>query len=204
VNVTNAEFVTSGTRPAHFPPAELPEVAFAGRSNVGKSSLINILVNRKSLVRTSSTPGRTQLINFFRVNGSLMLVDLPGYGFAKVPLAVKREWGPMVETYLSTRPNLGCVVLIVDIRRVPTEEDQLMLQWLRAYNIPVLVVVTKCDKVSKNERGRQAAVITRTLGLSRDEMAFFSALSREGRDEVWERIEAILASSQEEQEESGE
>ncbi|MRR35580.1 YihA family ribosome biogenesis GTP-binding protein [bacterium] len=204
MNVTNAEFVTSGTRPAHYPPAELPEVAFAGRSNVGKSSLINVLVNRKGLVRTSSTPGRTQLINFFRVNGNLMLVDLPGYGFAKVPLAVKKEWGPMVETYLSTRPNLGCVVLIVDVRRVPTEEDQLMLQWLRAYDIPALVVVTKCDKVSKNERARQVAVITRTLGLARDEMAFFSALSKEGRDDVWARIEAILAASREEAEESGE
>ncbi len=204
MKVSSAEFVTSGTRPAHYPPAELPEVAFAGRSNVGKSSLINVLVNRKGLVRTSSTPGRTQLINFFRVNGSLMLVDLPGYGFAKVPLAVKKEWGPMVETYLSTRPNLGCVVLIVDIRRVPAEEDQLMLQWLRAYDIPALVVVTKCDKVSKNERARQTAVIARTLGLARDEMAFFSALSKEGRDEVWARIEAILAVGQEEAEESGE
>ncbi len=204
MNVTNAEFVTSGTRPAHFPPAAFPEVAFAGRSNVGKSSLINILVNRKSLVRTSSTPGRTQLINFFLVNGSLMLVDLPGYGFAKVPLAVKKEWGPMVETYLSTRTNLGCVVLILDVRRIPTEEDQLMLQWLRAYNVPVLVVVTKCDKVSKNERARQAAVIARTMGLSNDEMAFFSALSKEGRDAVWAKIEAILAANRDEPEESGE
>lgn len=204
MKVSSAEFVTSGTRPAHYPPPELPEVAFAGRSNVGKSSLINVLVNRKGLVRTSSTPGRTQLINFFRVNGSLMLVDLPGYGFAKVPLAVKKEWGPMVETYLSTRPNLSCVVLIVDIRREPTEEDQLMLQWLRAYNVAVLVVVTKCDKVSKNERAKQAAIITRTLGLARDEMAFFSALSKEGRDEVWARIEALLAAGQEEAEESGE
>lgn len=197
-------FVKGCVRIADLPPTDRVEIAFAGRSNVGKSSLINVLVNRKGLVRTSSTPGRTQLINFFRVNGNLMLVDLPGYGFAKVPLAVKREWGPMVETYLSTRPNLGCVVLIVDVRRVPTEEDQLMLQWLRAYNIPALVVVTKCDKVSKNERARQVAVITRTLGLSRDEMAFFSALSKEGRDEVWGRIEAILAAGQEEPEESGE
>lgn len=110
----------------------------------------------------------------------------------------------MVETYLSTRPNLSCVVLIVDIRREPTEEDQLMLQWLRAYNVAVLVVVTKCDKVSKNERAKQAAIITRTLGLARDEMAFFSALSKEGRDEVWARIEVMLAAGQEEAEESGE
>ncbi|WP_298438357.1 ribosome biogenesis GTP-binding protein YihA/YsxC, partial [Geobacter sp.] len=133
MHVTSAEFVKSATKPANYPPEEFPEVAFAGRSNVGKSSLINVLVNRKGLVRTSSTPGRTQLINFFLVNGGLMLVDLPGYGFAKVPLAVKKQWGPMMETYLSTRRTLGCVVLILDIRRVPTEEDRQMLQWLRAY-----------------------------------------------------------------------
>lgn len=194
MHVISAEFVKSATKPANYPPAELPEVAFAGRSNVGKSSLINVLVNRKGLVRTSSTPGRTQLINFFLVNGRLMLVDLPGYGFAKVPLAVKKQWGPMIETYLSTRPSLGCVVLIMDVRRVPGDEDRQMLQWLRSYGIPTLVVVTKCDKVSKNERARQTALIARELGLAREEMAFFSALSREGKDEVWERIGALLAS----------
>ncbi|ADI85766.1 ribosome biogenesis GTP-binding protein YihA/YsxC [Geobacter sulfurreducens] len=193
VNITSAEFVTSGTRPEHYPPGDLLEIAFVGRSNVGKSSLINVLVNRKSLVRTSSTPGRTQLINFFRVNGSLMLVDLPGYGFARVPPEVKRQWGPMVETYLAGRSCLACVVLIVDVRRTPAEEDRLMLQWLRAYDIPVLVVITKCDKVSKNERAKQASLISRTLGLAPDEMAFFSALSREGRDAIWARIEAIMA-----------
>lgn len=193
MHVTSAEFVKSATKPAHYPPADFPEVAFAGRSNVGKSSLINVLVNRKGLVRTSSTPGRTQLINFFLVNARLMLVDLPGYGFAKVPLAVKKEWGPMIETYLSSRPNLGCVVLILDIRRVPTAEDRQMLQWLRAYDIPTLVVVTKCDKVSKNERARQTEIITRDMGLSRDEMRFFSALSREGKDGIWARIGELLA-----------
>lgn len=190
--VKSTTFVKSATKPQHYPPGELPEVAFAGRSNVGKSSLINVLVNRKNLVRTSSTPGRTQLINFFDVNGSFTLVDLPGYGFAKVPLAVKKQWGPMMETYLSTRENLGCVVLIIDVRRVPGDEDRQMLQWLRAYDIPVVVVVTKCDKVSKNERMRQAAVISQSLGVAREEMAFFSALSREGKDEVWSRIERLL------------
>ncbi|AJE02412.1 ribosome biogenesis GTP-binding protein YihA/YsxC [Geobacter pickeringii] len=193
MHVTSAEFVKSATKPANYPPEEFPEVAFAGRSNVGKSSLINVLVNRKGLVRTSSTPGRTQLLNFFLVNGGLMLVDLPGYGFAKVPLAVKKQWGPMMETYLASRRTLGCVVLILDIRRVPTEEDCQMLQWLRAYDIPTLVVVTKCDKVSKNERAKQAAVIARETGLPRDEMLFFSALSREGKDAVWGRIGELLA-----------
>lgn len=190
--IKSTEFVKSAAKPAHYPPATLPEIAFAGRSNVGKSSLINVLVNRRNLVRTSSTPGRTQLINFFAVNGQFMLVDLPGYGYAKVPLAVKREWGPMMETYLATRRTLRGVVLILDVRRTPAAEERQMLDWLRAYNIPPLLVVTKCDKVSRNERARQAALIARTLGVSRGELCFFSALSREGTDEVWERIEVLL------------
>jgi GTP-binding protein len=190
--VKSAEFITSGTRPSHYPPPELPEIAFAGRSNVGKSSLINVLVNRKSLVRTSSTPGRTQLINFFKVNNLFSLVDLPGYGFAKVPLAIKKTWGPMIETYLSNRPNLRGVVLILDVRRVPTAEDRQMHDWLRAYGIPALLVVTKCDKVSRQERARQASVISQNLGVAKGELSFFSALNREGTDVVWGRITELL------------
>src|SRR5512138_1254205 len=144
MHVKSAVFIKSATKPAHYPEGELPEIAFAGRSNVGKSSLINALANRKSLVRTSSTPGRTQLINFFDINGTFTLVDLPGYGFAKVPLEVKRQWGPMMQTYLSHRSNLRGVVLIVDVRRVPKDEDIQMLEWLRAYGIQPITVVTKC------------------------------------------------------------
>ncbi len=190
--VKSTEFIKSAVKPNQYPAGDLPEIAFAGRSNVGKSSLINVLVNRRNLVRTSSTPGRTQLINFFNVNGQFTLVDLPGYGFAKVPLAVKREWGPMMETYLSRRANLRGVVLILDVRRTPVAEDSQMLQWLRAYGISPLLVVTKCDKVSKNERGKQADVIARTLGVTKSEFCFFSALSKEGTDEIWQRIEALL------------
>jgi GTP-binding protein len=193
--IKTTEFVKSATRPAHYPPPELPEIAFAGRSNVGKSSLINVLVNRKNLVRTSSTPGRTQLINFFNVNGEFTLVDLPGYGFAKVPLAVKKEWGPMMETYLSRRENLRGVVLILDIRRTPSDEDRQMLDWLRNYSVAPILVVTKCDKVSKNERARQAALIARTLEVDPAELSFFSALSREGADGIWARIGELLALS---------
>ncbi|HJV34528.1 ribosome biogenesis GTP-binding protein YihA/YsxC [Geomonas sp.] len=190
--VKSALFVKSATRPAHYPEGDLPEIAFAGRSNVGKSSLVNVLVNRKNLVRTSSTPGRTQLINFFQVNDDFMLVDLPGYGYAKVPLSVKKEWRPMMETYLSKRKNLRAVVLILDIRRIPVEEDVQMLSWLRAYSITPIVVITKCDKVSKNERAKQTAVIMSKLGLEKTEVSFFSALSREGKDGIWERIETQL------------
>ncbi|GFO58567.1 putative GTP-binding protein EngB [Geomonas silvestris] len=191
--VKTTEFIKSGTKPAHYPEGDLPEIAFAGRSNVGKSSLINVLVNRKNLVRTSSTPGRTQLINFFQVNQDFMLVDLPGYGYAKVPLDVKRNWRPMMETYLSKRENLVGVVLILDIRRVPVDEDLQMLEWLRAFSIPPIVVVTKCDKVSKNERAKQSAVIMQRMGLDKGDLNYFSALSKEGKEGIWDRIDALLA-----------
>lgn len=190
--VKNTQFIKSATKPAHYPEGDLPEIAFAGRSNVGKSSLVNVLVNRKNLVRTSSTPGRTQLINFFQVNDDFMLVDLPGYGYAKVPLAVKKDWRPMMETYLAKRKNLRGVVLILDIRRIPNEDDLQMLAWLRAYSVAPIIVVTKCDKLSKNERAKQTAVITAKLGVAREELTFFSALSKEGKDAVWARIDALL------------
>ncbi|MCP3175697.1 MAG: ribosome biogenesis GTP-binding protein YihA/YsxC [Desulfuromonadales bacterium] len=191
--IKSAEFVKSATRPDNYPTSDLPEVAFAGRSNVGKSSLINVLVNRKALVRTSSTPGRTQLLNFFDINGTFSLVDLPGYGFAKVPLAVKKDWGPMVRTFLERRHNLRAVVILFDIRRVPREEDLQLLDWLEEYQIPTIPVLTKVDKVSRGQREKQIKPILAATGLPRDAFSLFSALNREGRDEVWERIEAALA-----------
>src|SRR5512147_645227 len=136
--ITSAEFVTSAVRPAQYPPSDLPEFAFAGRSNVGKSSLINTLVSRRKLVQTSSTPGKTRLINFFRVNGAFTFVDLPGYGYARVSQEERRRWRPMVEQYLSGRENLKAVVVILDIRRVPTAEDGKLLQWLDREGIPTL------------------------------------------------------------------
>jgi GTP-binding protein len=190
--IKSTEFIKSAAKPAHYPPADRPEIAFAGRSNVGKSSLINVLVNRKNLVRTSSTPGRTQLINFFAVNDQFTLVDLPGYGYARVPLAVKKEWGPMMERYLSSRPTLRGVVLIFDIRRTPVAEDRQMLDWLRAYGITPLLVITKCDKVSRNEKMKQAALIAGSLGIDKGELTFFSTLTREGKDEIWRQIDRLL------------
>ena len=193
MHVKSTEFIKSATKPAHYPEGDLPEIAFAGRSNVGKSSLINVLVNRKALVRTSSTPGRTQLINFFDVNGTFTLVDLPGYGFAKVPLEVKKQWGPMMQTYLSNRANLRGVVLIIDVRRIPKEEDIQMFEWLRTFGIPPILVVTKCDKVSKSQRERHIAAIAGELGVARGEICSFSALSRDGSEGIWKRIEELLA-----------
>jgi len=150
MKIKTAEFVTSATEPSQYPPALLPEIAFAGRSNVGKSSLINTLVNRKRLVKTSSTPGRTQLINFFDINQQMGFVDLPGFGYARVPRAVKKKWGPMIETYLSGRETLKGVVVIMDIRRIPGQEELNLLGWLDHYSITGISVLTKTDKLSKN------------------------------------------------------
>jgi GTP-binding protein len=196
--IKSTEFIKGAVYQDQYPTGDLPEIAFVGRSNVGKSSLINVLVNRKNLVRTSSTPGRTQCINFFAVNGQFILVDLPGYGFARVPADVKKQWGPMIETYLTVRDNLRGVVLILDIRRTPCAEDVRLLQWMREFSIPPLLVITKCDKVSKNEKARQTAVIARALGVPKDDFSFFSALSRDGKDGIWDRIELLLTDNQEE------
>lgn len=192
VQIQTAEFIKSATRPGHYPQEPLPEIAFAGRSNVGKSTLVNTLVGRKKLVRTSSTPGRTQLLNFFSINGTFSLVDLPGYGFAKVPLAVKREWGPMVRTYLQVRENLRGLVILFDIRRVPREEDIQLLDWLEEFGVPTIPVVTKADKISRSQRRKHLLEIAEATGLPLDAFSVFSALSREGREEIWERIETVL------------
>ncbi|QOX77685.1 YihA family ribosome biogenesis GTP-binding protein [Trichlorobacter lovleyi] len=192
MHIHQTTFIKSAVKPADYPPVDLPEIAFAGRSNVGKSSLINVIVERKALVRTSSTPGRTQLINFFQVTGvpfSLNLVDLPGYGYAKVPLDVKRQWGPMMERYLSGRESLRGVVLILDIRRIPSEEDLQMLNWLRSYKRRPIIVLTKCDKVTKNERAKQTAAIAAKLEMDKSLLIHFSALSKDGRDAVWQAIQ---------------
>lgn len=188
MDVHQTEFIKSAVKPKDYPEITLPEVAFVGRSNVGKSSLINVLVNRKSLVRTSSTPGRTQLINFFDVNGRLVLVDLPGYGYAKAPPELRKQWQPMIETYLAQRENLRAVVLILDIRRIPTDGDLQMLRWLDTYGIPPIIVATKCDKLSKNEQARQAGLIAAAIGRGREELLPFSALSKAGREGIWQAI----------------
>jgi len=193
MKISSAEFIKSATKPSNYPPPELAEIAFAGRSNVGKSSLINVLVNRKSLVRTSSTPGRTQLLNFFDINeGSFSLVDLPGYGFAKVPLSVKKAWGPMMRTYLERRECLKAVVFILDIRRVPREEDIKMLDWLEEFEVPTIPVITKIDKLKRGQRDKQIKEIADLAGLPTDAFSLFSALTREGKDDIWERIEDAL------------
>ncbi len=194
MKIVSVEFVKSAARPSHYPEGALPEVAFAGRSNVGKSSLINALVQRKRLARTSNTPGRTQLINFFTVNGRFSLVDLPGYGFAKVPTAVKRNWGPMVEAYLKKRESLRLVLLILDIRREPSDDDLTLLRWLDLYRIPALCILTKIDKLSRGQAAVRRRQIEETLhAASRGPSLLFSAKTGEGREAVWRAIEEHLA-----------
>ena len=195
MKIKSAEFITSATKPSQYPLANLPEIAFAGRSNVGKSSLINTLVNRKHLVKTSSTPGRTQLINFFNINETMVFVDLPGYGYARVPQAVRQKWGPMIETFLSKRKTLKGVVVILDVRRIPKTEDLDLIHWLDYYNIASILVITKADKLSKNKQLKQQAAILQALAVDQQSVVLFSAKTRLGRDAVWEAILALLKSN---------
>lgn len=193
MHIKTANFITSAVKEGQYAPPDYPEVAFAGRSNVGKSSLINKLVNRKRLVKTSSTPGRTQLINFFQVNDELSLVDLPGYGYAKVPAAVKKQWGPMVETYIANRPNLKAVVLLMDLRRTPRQEEFDLMDWLHRYKVPTILVLTKADKLSKTKQKKQWRNAAETLGVEMDALLLFSAKSGMGKDALWALIEQVVA-----------
>jgi GTP-binding protein len=190
VKILNVEFVKSATKPAGYPQGTLPEVAFVGRSNVGKSSLINTLLRRKQLARTSNTPGRTQVINFFDINNELLFVDLPGYGFAKVPEAVKREWGPMIEAYLRDRECLKLVVFILDIRREPSKEDLALKVWLDYYGRKTLFVLTKSDKLSRSEIKNRRSYIQKILALP-DSPIEFSAKTGYGRENIWEEIKKL-------------
>jgi len=197
--IKSAEFVISAVRPQQYPAEELPEFAFAGRSNVGKSSLINTLVSRRKLVQTSSTPGKTRLINFFRVNGALMFVDLPGYGYARVSEEERLKWRPMIEKYLSSRENLKAVVLILDIRRTPNEEDAQLLNWLARREIAAVLVVTKTDKLSKTSQAKQLKIIASALETDPEELVLFSAKSRQGRDVLWRTLVDLATAAPEDE-----
>lgn len=190
--IKSAVFVKSAIKPSQYPAYELPEVAFAGRSNVGKSSLINSLLGRKKLVKTSATPGRTQTINFFLINDSISFADLPGYGYAKVPLAVKKKWGPMVESYLKTRAGLRAVVFILDIRRSPNQADHDLFGWLAHHGIPQILVLTKADKLKKGKQALQRARIAEAFSLEPQALFLFSAVNGTGKQLLWKAVEAVL------------
>ncbi|MBI3992799.1 MAG: YihA family ribosome biogenesis GTP-binding protein [Candidatus Lambdaproteobacteria bacterium] len=191
MNIRSAEFVEGAASPRQFPPPSLPEVAFVGKSNVGKSSLINALLQRKSLVKTSATPGKTRQINFFLVNGSFRFVDLPGYGYAKVPESVRRQWDRLMNAYLRQRTGLQGVVLIVDCRHAPSSLDVEMKAWLEGAGLPIVVAVNKIDKLKKAEQSRQVARLGATFCPGVPPVAF-SARTGAGRDALWARLDAWL------------
>jgi len=194
--IRNVEFI-GGMAEKHGwrPDSPLPEVAFAGRSNVGKSSLLNSLVRRKSFARVSRTPGRTREINFFRVNNGFVLVDLPGYGYARVSKEKKSEWRPMIESYLRRTTQLRGIVLLLDIRREPSDDDRAMLDFLAEVEVPTIVALTKTDKLSKAAAHERAAEITRSLALNADQIIPFSAHTGEGRVELLEAITSLVGAA---------
>lgn len=195
MKIISAEFIKSAVWPPQYPPAVMPEIAFVGRSNVGKSSLINTLVGRKNLAKTSNTPGRTQLINFFAINEKISFVDLPGYGFAKVAQSVKKDWGDMIEAYLRERQSLCLVIFILDIRRDPSPDDLSLRDWLENYRIPYLYVMTKSDKLSNNQAIARKRAIEKTLHVSSEHTPIlFSAKTQKGKSDIWDFLDSHLRS----------
>lgn len=180
-NYTKIEFIKSVFKPDQLPAAEFSEIAFAGRSNVGKSSLMNRLVCRRNLVKVSAKPGKTQSLNYFLVDNGLYLVDLPGYGYAKVPKKMQDEWQGLITTYLETRPTLRCVVVIIDLRHSLKAQDLELIEWLRSKAIPHLPVYTKSDKLSKNQQQKQARILDSGLNIRGDDRILFSAKTGAGR-----------------------
>ena len=175
---------------SRIPENQLPEIAFAGKSNVGKSSLINALMNRKSYARISATPGKTQTINFYNINEQLYLVDLPGYGYAKVSEKEKKEWGKLVERYLHGSGKLLAVFLLIDIRHDPSANDRLMYEWITAQGYRPIIIATKLDKIKRSQKDKQIKAIRQGLGLMKETAVIpFSAVTKQGRDEIWELVE---------------
>jgi GTP-binding protein len=195
MEIKQSEFIISAVSPRQYPVDNRVEVAFVGRSNVGKSSLINTLTNRKKLVKVSATPGKTRQINFFLINNDFYLVDLPGYGYAKVSKKEKESWGNIIEKYLNARQQLKKIVLILDCRHKPTADDITMYKWIKHYNYDIAIVATKIDKVSKNQLSKNLKVIRDILKMSgEDEILTFSALNKQGKEKILEVLESTINS----------
>lgn len=192
MKVTEAELVISAVGPKQYPTNALPEIALAGRSNVGKSSFINKMINRKSLARTSSKPGKTQTLNFYKINGGFFFVDVPGYGFAKVSKTERERWGQFIEEYISTREQLRVVVQLIDIRHAPTKDDIAMFEWLAYHEIPRIIVATKVDKIPRGKVQKHVKVIKDTLGAKGVPIIPFSAETAQGKDEAWSKLMAYI------------
>lgn len=191
--INKAELEAVAVKPSQYPPEDLAEIAFAGRSNVGKSSLLNLLVNRKKLAYVSSTPGKTRTINFYRINDNFRIVDLPGYGYAKIPKKVSEQWGEMIEGYLKMRPNIIKVIQLVDIRHEPSKQDVQMYSYLENYDLDGVVVATKADKISKGALQKHISVIRKKLSMSVEDIVIpVSSLKKQGHDELLSVMEEML------------
>lgn len=192
MEIRTACYELTAFKPEQYPAHNFPEIAFVGRSNVGKSSLINVLVNRRSLARVSATPGKTRGINFYKIDNRLYFVDLPGYGYARVSKREKEFWGGMIETYLNTRKQLSLIIMLVDIRHTPSADDQLMYEWITKWSKPHLVAATKSDKISRGQIQKRLQDIKTTLKLAEGVTVYpFSAKTKQGRVEIWERIREL-------------
>ncbi|WP_338750464.1 ribosome biogenesis GTP-binding protein YihA/YsxC [Bacillus sp. FJAT-52991] len=190
MKVNQVEMVISAVKPEQYPDSTLPEFALAGRSNVGKSSFINKMINRKSMARISSKPGKTQTLNFYKIEEALYFVDVPGYGFAKVSKKEREAWGKMIETYLTTREQLRACVLIIDLRHPPTEDDVMMYNFLKHYDIPAVVIATKADKIPKGKWQKHLKVVKEKLEFEpEDDIVVFSSETGQGKDEVWKVLQ---------------
>ena len=195
MKIKSAELVAVAVREEQYPPADLPEIAFAGRSNVGKSTLLNLLTNRKKLAHVSGSPGKTRTINFYEINHQLRIVDLPGYGYARLSKSQTEKWGRMMEHYLSTRPNLVKVVQLIDSRHEPTALDVQMYSYLKHYDLDGLVAATKSDKISRNERTKSESGIRKKLSMKpEDRVIFVSSLKKTGSEELGAELETIAFS----------
>ncbi|MEC2054608.1 YihA family ribosome biogenesis GTP-binding protein [Peribacillus psychrosaccharolyticus] len=193
MKVTSSDIVISAVKPEQYPKAPMPEFALAGRSNVGKSSFINKMINRKNLARTSSKPGKTQTLNFFIINNMLHFVDVPGYGYAKAPKTERDSWGKMIETYLSTREQLKAVIMIVDLRHAPSKDDVAMYEYFKHHDLPCVIVATKSDKIPKGKWQKHLKVVRETLQMDKsDELLLFSSETGQGKDQAWGVIKKFM------------
>lgn len=193
MNVTKSSLIITAGNKSQFPDNGCPEIAFAGKSNVGKSSLINGIINRKALARTSSQPGKTQTINFYNIQDTFNFVDLPGYGYAKVSKSQREQWGKLIESYLQDRNTLRQVILLVDIRHEVGENDKMMYDWISYYHDHVLVVLTKADKLKRSQVQKHVAMVKKGLALRPQDLIIpFSAVTKQGKDEIWQVIEQYI------------
>jgi len=192
MQIDNVELATMAVRTSQYPEDKLPEFLLVGRSNVGKSSFINTLINRKNFAHTSSKPGKTQTLNFYLINDGFYFVDVPGYGYASVSHDRRKKFGAMIEEYIKSRDNLKCVFLLIDYRHKPTEDDILMYEFLKFYNLNIKIVATKFDKIKKSARDKQNKLIKDTLKLESEDFITFSTITKKGKDEVYEVIKELI------------